>query len=185
MLIDPPLRVISDEERAIGREHKFDPEGLLPRQERPGVYTGHLNCEDGFVEGSVSHINDPWAHEQRQVYDQAFSAAQATGDHDRLHEVMQGGREVFGLNGVADTVEQVLAHHQNQVDDPEKEYVLVVTPILRKHQPARGGWRWHKWGEYIGAHEVTREHLYDQPEIDFVLVYSLYRARSAAVQKAF
>mgnify|MGYP000984510367 FL=1 len=38
-----------------------------------------------------------------------------------------------------------------------------------------GGWRWHKWGEYLGNGTPTCEHLDDEDEFnDGVYVYHMY-----------
>ena len=36
-----------------------------------------------------------------------------------------------------------------------------------------GGWRWHKWGEYIGKHNPQYEYLDHESGIDYVLVWKL------------
>ena len=33
------------------------------------------------------------------------------------------------------------------------------------------GWRWHKWGPYIGTQDPQCEYLADEPEIKEVFVY--------------
>jgi hypothetical protein len=76
--------------------------------------------------------------------------------------------------GVCDTPEQVLAHVPLLTTDPRR-FIVFFTPPIRKHdQPAEGGWRWHKWGEYIGTQpQAECEYLYDEPHIDEVLVYHI------------
>ena len=44
-------------------------------------------------------------------------------------------------------------------------------------EPSSGGWRFRKWGEYIGKHEVTCEYIYDEPDIDFVYCFHIYEKR--------
>lgn len=74
--------------------------------------------------------------------------------------------------GVADNVDQVLALHDFE-GDPRKYFISIVE-IRKDQQPDYGGWRWHKWGEYIGTREPQREYLYDEPEIDSVITYHIY-----------
>lgn len=75
--------------------------------------------------------------------------------------------------GVCDTPEQVLAHIPLLVTDPRR-FIVFFTPIRKRDQPAEGGWRWHKWGEYIGTQPSAGcEYLYDEPHIDEVLVYHI------------
>jgi hypothetical protein len=94
------------------------------------------------------------------------------------------GRQVYDLDfpdtgeigncGVCDSVPQLLAALPKSVIEGPGEYVIAVTPIVRAEQPAEGGWRWHKWGEYIGTRKPTTEYLHDEPEIERVLVYHVY-----------
>jgi hypothetical protein len=46
--------------------------------------------------------------------------------------------------------------------------------VIKANQSHEGGWRWHKWGEYIGKYEPQYEYLYDEPEIEKVYVYHIY-----------
>ncbi len=56
---------------------------------------------------------------------------------------------------------------------PDIEYVILLTPMFNTHDMEIGGWRWHKWGEYIGRHEVSHEYLSFETGIDYVLVWEL------------
>lgn len=76
--------------------------------------------------------------------------------------------------GVADDIPQILKHHKNVVDS-EEPWALFCVELRGKHQPKDGGWRWHKWGTYIGTREPQCEYLYDEPDIDKILVYSFKR----------
>ena len=55
-----------------------------------------------------------------------------------------------------------------------RTFVVSMTPIDRDDEPEDGGWRWHKWGAYIGTQKPTCEHLYDEPDIDLVYCYHIY-----------
>jgi hypothetical protein len=80
-------------------------------------------------------------------------------------------------SGVADTVEQILEYYKEQIDDPDTTYVIDATLVKRdlSNKGQGGGWRWHKWGEYIGTQTPTTEYLDDEPEIEQVLVFHLYK----------
>lgn len=56
---------------------------------------------------------------------------------------------------------------------PEYKLVLLMTPHINTKDCSWGGWRWHKWGEYIGVHEPRHEYLSCEKGIDYVLSYSL------------
>lgn len=101
------------------------------------------------------------------------------------------------LYGVADNATQVIRHLENSVktylfrndleDDfwlgralvkmielyPEYKLVLLMTPHVNTKDCSWGGWRWHKWGEYIGLHEPQHEYLSYEKGIDYVLSYDL------------
>lgn len=82
------------------------------------------------------------------------------------------GFATHGPCGVCDTYEQVLEHHKDVIS--QRESIVTLTPIERSKQSPEGGWRWHKWGEYIGTKKPTQEYLYDEPEIEKVYVYHVY-----------
>lgn len=101
------------------------------------------------------------------------------------------------LYGVADNATQVMRRLENSLksyffgnslDDefylglslvklienyPDYKLVLLMTPHVNTKDCSWGGWRWHKWGEYIGVHEPQHEYLSYEKGIDYVLSYSL------------
>lgn len=79
--------------------------------------------------------------------------------------------------GVADSVEQIVSHYP-EVNNPNREFIITVTEVRREDQPSKDGWRWHKWGSYIGTHEPQCEYLYDEQGIDQVLVYHILERRN-------
>lgn len=76
--------------------------------------------------------------------------------------------------GVCDDVEQLLAACPELVADPGRKFVVTVTRLRRENEPAEGGWRWRKWGPYIGTQGPQREYLHDEPAIEEILVYHVY-----------
>lgn len=76
--------------------------------------------------------------------------------------------------GVSDNHLQILDKYKNLVNDPDRKYVVMLTKVSKSDQPSQGGWRWHKWGEYIGTHEITTEYLKDEPEVEEVYCYHIY-----------
>lgn len=78
--------------------------------------------------------------------------------------------------GVCDYPGQVLVHAP-QLMDSERKFVLLHTRVWKFDQPSSGGWRWHKWGPYIGVFEPTTEYLYDEPEIEEVFGYHVYEMK--------
>ena len=122
-----------------------------------GVYDGHFNLSN-----ALSGIVDDQLQPVWKLEDYPLSN---TGNYERADY------------GVADDVEQVLEYFKPEVDDPDKTYVIGLTKIQRdlENKGKGGGWRWHKWGSYIGTQEPTMEYLDDEPEIESIVVFHLYQ----------
>lgn len=85
-------------------------------------------------------------------------------------------RYYFKGYGVCDNEDQVYRMYK-WLEDQDEEYCIFLTPIFKEHQPPHGGWRWEKWGEYIGNKESKADYLYDEPDIDMVYVYSVCKIK--------
>lgn len=73
------------------------------------------------------------------------------------------GNEV-PVSGVCDSPEQFLKLHERNLEGC-KERVAVFFTHVKKDPSNRGrggGWRWHKWGEYIGEWQPECEYLDDE-----------------------
>lgn len=81
----------------------------------------------------------------------------------------------YGCYGVSDGPANLLAV-VTTLQDPDRKFIALLTKVQRdvSNKGRGGGWRWHKWGEYIGRHTPTTEYLDDEPEIDFVYCYHIY-----------
>lgn len=75
--------------------------------------------------------------------------------------------------GVCDNYHQVTAKWHKQLDVPDRKFVISLTEIRKDQQSPEGGWRWHKWGSYIGTEEPKCEYLYDEPEIQDVFCFHI------------
>jgi hypothetical protein len=61
------------------------------------------------------------------------------------------------------------------VTTSDRRFTLAFTRVRKRDQPDEGGWRWHKWGEYIGEKSPQYEYLYDEGnEIEEVYCYHVY-----------
>lgn len=86
--------------------------------------------------------------------------------------------------GVADNLEQIKEYYAKQILDPVQKYFISVTPVKQdKSNAGKGvGWRWHKWGEYIGKFSPQCEYLNDEdfgPEFDgYVIIFHCYKINS-------
>lgn len=80
----------------------------------------------------------------------------------------------FYSYGVCDHFSQILEQCPILESSKERAFVVSVTEINKSEEPSSGGWRWHKWGSYIGTHEITTEYLYDEPVVETVYCYHIY-----------
>lgn len=76
--------------------------------------------------------------------------------------------------GVCDNYKQILERYNDLLSNPNKNYVIGLSVVERKNQSPEGGWRWHKWGEYIGTQNPEHEYLYDDTHIDKVYCFHIY-----------
>ena len=78
-----------------------------------------------------------------------------------------------GAYGVCDDVMNLL-EKMPELRTSEREFVVTLTRVRHCDQPADGGWRWHKWGDYIGKHDPQCEYLYDEEDIEQVYCYHVF-----------
>ncbi len=76
--------------------------------------------------------------------------------------------------GVCDNYTQVLNKYSEYVNNPNRKFVIGLTPVVREDQESSGGWRWEKWGEYIGDFVPQADYLYDEPEIELVYTFQIF-----------
>lgn len=81
--------------------------------------------------------------------------------------------ELLPPYGVCDGPEQLLSLYDFEADP--RQLVIFLVEMRKEDQPERDGWRWHKWGPYVGTQNPQCEYLYDEPEIESAWTYSIYR----------
>lgn len=99
----------------------------------------------------------------------------SSGWETDLHLIGKNG-DYFGNGGGCDYPGQVL--ECIDLSRYSEQLVIFYVQINRKDQPQDGGWRFHKWGDYIGKHTIEYEYLYDQKDIDMVFTYHIYQFES-------
>ena len=75
--------------------------------------------------------------------------------------------------GICDDYQQIFDQCP-QLRTDKRRFCISITPIIKEKEPPTGGWRWHKWGPYIGEQKPTTEYLYDEPVIEKVYCYHIY-----------
>lgn len=101
------------------------------------------------------------------------------GGSDFLRGYERYPKTTVGPYGVCDSVEQLLAACP-ELEAHGREFVVTVTTIRKADEPADGGWRWHKWGEYIGTQNPQCEYIHDEPSIEQVLCFHIYERDNAS-----
>ena len=82
--------------------------------------------------------------------------------------------EKFFAYGVADNASNIFEKHAELGLFDSRNFIVVMTEVRRKDQPVFDGWRWDKWGEYIGNQEPKEEYIADEENIDSVFVYQIF-----------
>lgn len=78
--------------------------------------------------------------------------------------------------GVADSLEQIVAHME-PLRAHGKAWAVSAVRVDKADQPAFGGWRWSKWGPYIGEKKPESSYLADEPVIDSVWCFHVVEVR--------
>lgn len=100
-----------------------------------------------------------------------FGSSAFLRDFEEYHQV----GDIYSY-GVCDSLEN-LKERCPELESGEDRYVVTLTPVLREDEPEGGGWRWHKWGEYIGNQNPQHEYLYHDRHIDRVFVFHIYKKK--------
>lgn len=87
-------------------------------------------------------------------------------------------RQWMGCYGVCDSPEQFIEKYGTRLEADPRAFVVCFTPVRKQDQPKRDGWRWHKWGPYIGKKRPRHEYLADEgPSIEVVYCYHVLQVR--------
>lgn len=100
------------------------------------------------------------ATQVKNYIDKCINVYQHSDTHDDTSEYRKGKRLVKFMQAMEE-------------ENREHGFVLLLTPIINEHTNSAGTWRWHKWGKYIGHHNIKHEYLNDEDGIDFVFVWHL------------
>lgn len=88
--------------------------------------------------------------------------------------ITEEGYDWFNCYGVCDNYQQIFEKCPEIKESTDRYFLVSVMPVRKEEQSPDGGWRWHKWGPYIGDGEPTMEYLYDEPDFDVVYCYHLF-----------
>lgn len=85
-------------------------------------------------------------------------------------------RKAVADYGVCDIPGQIIEAYPHILTDPRR-FVINVYTVRKKDQYPSQGWRWEKHGPYVGVLEQTTDYLYDEEEIEQVLVFAVYHIK--------
>lgn len=68
----------------------------------------------------------------------------------------------WSISGVCDNYNQVKEVYDELLSNETKKYIIVLYKFQQKFEPVRWGWRWKKFGNYIGKHNIQHKYLYDE-----------------------
>lgn len=177
MLIDPTFASPDDADPSIAAILMMlsDGEPSKPVKLATGVYEiNHFNGEH--------EVDRQWWVGEERDYDAGYPVLGEV----TVMKFPDGDKSFgdFGPYGVCDSYEQILTKCPELVNDPKRGFFIFVTRLRKDEESERGGWRWHKWGAYIGDQEPQCEYLYDEPVIEQVFTFHIYEVTNKDSLKA-
>lgn len=88
--------------------------------------------------------------------------------------------------GVCDSPEQFVAKFGEVLGPDPRTFTVAFTHVTKnpENKGQRGGWRWHKWGQYVGLGEPTCEYLDDEDGFpDGVYTFSIQQIDGPILKK--
>lgn len=90
--------------------------------------------------------------------------------------------------GVCDSIEQFQAKFHERLEKDERTFCVFFTHIAKDKDNAGqgGGWRWHKWGPYVGEGKPECEYLDDEDGFENgVYTYHVYQIDGPVLKSDF
>lgn len=126
----------------------FMSNGKPPHVAGPGlIEIGHFNAEQEWTVG-------PWYRiEERDEVMAGDGPFGFKAGEDRIH-----------VSCVADSIDQWKGRYAEKVEALDQSVCAFFTHVAKEpeNRGRGGGWRWHKWGEYVGEGDPRREYLDDE-----------------------
>lgn len=172
MLAEPQFKQLDTAEEAILEILGDGPVHAVKYRDWEGVYViQHFNF-DHMIEipgGELTIGNDKrWDYEYPEFPAEYQLATPADA---RYPEDKHG---YFNCYGVCDSPDQFLGLVGELLKADERTFTVAFTHVPKRDDD--GGWRWHKWGPYIGTGTPTMEYLNDEKEFsEGVWVYHVYQ----------
>ena len=146
-----PIQSEIDRCRAIAEGHNFDYTPASEKMLMDGVYVSF-----NFRALEFEELGEQLTYEQQYGLYPDYSKSQY---------------------GVADNLDQILEYYKEEIDSDDRFFIYVY-PIYqdKSNRGNGGGWRWHKWGPYIGQLTPECEYLDDEDfYVDYVLIFHIVK----------
>ena len=101
-------------------------------------------------------------------------------EFDKLVPPDEYGCQRFSCYGVCDSPEQFIDRFKAALEQDPRTFVVSFAHIPKNpdNEGMGGGWRWHKWGPYIGDGKPQCEYLDDEEGFsDGVYIYHVFQLR--------
>lgn len=137
---------------------------------------GVVVCEGGLghlIPDHVSFSEGSMLFYKKGILKEGFELhlLDAKQTHSVFEKYSEVGDEYLSNYGVCDNAEQVIEKYN--LKDSELQFTVALRPVRKISQPRLDGWRWEKWGEYIGIQVSKADYLFDEPEIEMVYTYRI------------
>lgn len=140
---------------------------------RQGVYEAQWSFENQVdVHGFFEQGEDRWYPLPLWGYELSFPLM-----YDFDDDGVIAAQSCWPMYGLCDHWSQLLVKFPQLVSSVIP-YLVRVHEVRRQDQPESGGFRFHKWGSYIGAFldETHYEYLYDSG-LESVYTYEVYQMK--------
>ncbi len=150
-----PIQAEIERRYAVAKEHNFEyiPQSDPAYLQETGIYQSTFPFN--FPEDEFEEING----------------------HSRYETFVNMEKSTYG---VADTIDQIKDYYKEEIADTNNRYAIALTPVWqdKANEGKGGGWRWHKWGPYIGSLNPQYEYLDDEDfgdDFKYIIVFTLYK----------
>lgn len=135
--------------------------------------------------------SDPKYDQGIGIYQSAFSFNFPENEFEETQKLSFNNRypkfndPLKGSYGVADTIEQIKEYYKEEIEDPNNKYFIHLSVVgqEKENKGKGGGWRWHKWGPYIGKLDSQCEYLDDEEfgdDFEYVITFSIIQVNEVS-----